>query len=92
MHYYPPVPVLVAAKSPGLAAFLSFLWLGVGNLYAGQTALGVVFLLVNIPLIILGWTVIGMLVAFPVWLVVVIVSMVTASQAASEYNRRFGIR
>lgn len=88
---YYPVP-MAPPKSPGLAAFPSFLWLGVGNVYAGQTGLGIALLLVNIPLVILGWTVIGMLVAFPLWLIAVVISMVTAAQAASAFNQRIYYR
>ncbi|XVS63752.1 hypothetical protein ACQPYE_36750 [Actinosynnema sp. CA-299493] len=82
---------VVTAKNPGIAVLLSLLWLGAGNLYAGQTALGVILLLVNFPLILLAMTVLGLIVAFPVWLVLVVVSIVLAMQGAKDFNRRNGI-
>ncbi|QTR01537.1 hypothetical protein J7S33_19395, partial [Saccharothrix algeriensis] len=82
---------VVTAKSPGVAVLLSFLWLGAGNLYAGQTALGIVLILVNFPLWIFALTFIGMIIAFPVWVVLAIVGMVLAAQGAKDFNLRNGI-
>ncbi|GAA1354952.1 hypothetical protein [Saccharothrix algeriensis] len=91
--YGPPAPMggVVTAKSPGVAVLLSFLWLGAGNLYAGQTALGIVLILVNFPLWIFALTFIGMIIAFPVWVVLAIVGMVLAAQGAKDFNLRNGI-
>ncbi len=42
---------VVAAKTPGIAVLLSFLWLGAGHAYAGRTAAGVVFMVTNFFLV-----------------------------------------
>ncbi|MCC8248688.1 TM2 domain-containing protein [Saccharothrix luteola] len=89
--YGMPVRGVVTAKNPGVAVLLSLLWLGAGNLYAGQTVLGVILLLANFPLILLAMTVLGLIIAFPVWVVLVIVSIVLAMQGAKDFNRRNGI-
>ncbi len=90
-HGAPMMPGVVTAKSPGIAVLLSLLWLGAGNLYAGQTALGVILIIVNFPLWLLAMTVLGLIVAFPVWLVLVVVGTVLAAQGAKEFNYRNGI-
>lgn len=90
--YGHPMPMhVVTAKSPGIAVLLSFLWLGAGNLYAGQTGLGVALIIINFPLAILGLTIFGLIIAFPIWLVLAIVGMALAAQGAKEFNQRNGI-
>jgi hypothetical protein len=89
--YGMPVRGVVTAKNPGVAVLLSLLWLGAGNLYAGQTTLGVILLLVNFPLVLLAMTVVGLIIAFPVWVVLVIVSIVLGAQGAKDFNQRNGI-
>ncbi|MFE2756965.1 hypothetical protein ACFXGA_33710 [Actinosynnema sp. NPDC059335] len=91
MPYGMPVRGVVTAKTPGIAVLLSLLWLGAGNLYAGQTALGVVLLLVNFPLVFLAMSVLGLIIAFPVWAVLVIVSIATGVQGVKNFNHRNGI-
>jgi TM2 domain-containing membrane protein YozV len=76
----------VGGKSTGIAFLLSFLWLGAGNLYVGQTALGVVLMLVNVLLWMLNLTLIGWIVSFPVWVILLIVSVVVASKGVAEQN------
>ncbi|MBB5955070.1 TM2 domain-containing membrane protein YozV [Saccharothrix tamanrassetensis] len=91
--YGAPMPIrgVVTAKSPGIAVLLSFLWLGAGNLYAGQTALGIILIIVNFPLAILAMTVLGLIIAFPVWLILAVLGMVMAAQGAKDFNHRNGI-
>ncbi|NUT49922.1 MAG: hypothetical protein HOV94_21820 [Saccharothrix sp.] len=89
--YGMPVRGVVTAKNPGIAVLLSLLWLGAGNLYAGQTTLGVILVLVNFPLILLAMTVLGLIVAFPVWVILVIVSVALGVQGAKDFNLRNGI-
>ena len=43
MQAQPQVLVIRAGKSAGLAAILSFLWCGLGQIYNGQIAKGVIF-------------------------------------------------
>lgn len=82
----PAVPVggYTAAKSPGVAALLSFLWLGAGHLYVGRTSAGAGLVLLNFFLIIISFTGIGMIVSIPVWCVVVVIAMITSANAAKE--------
>lgn len=42
MNYQGPPPVFY--KNPGLAAVLSFFWMGLGQIYNGQIAKGIVFI------------------------------------------------
>ncbi|WP_433265444.1 hypothetical protein ACQPZF_37960 [Actinosynnema sp. CS-041913] len=91
--YGAPMPIrgVVTAKSSGIAVLLSFLWLGAGNLYAGQTVLGIILIIANFPLVIIAMTVFGLIIAFPIWLVLAIVGMVMAAQGAKDFNQRNGI-
>ncbi len=43
MHYQGPPPIFY--KNPGLAAVLSFFWMGLGQIYNGQIAKGIVFII-----------------------------------------------
>jgi len=40
----PPPPPPVFYKNPGLAAVLSFFWMGLGQIYNGQIAKGIAFI------------------------------------------------
>ncbi len=60
----PPAPqaravVMVRQKSSGVAALLSFLWAGLGQIYTGQIAKGIILIVVY-PLLV--WTAIGSLI------------------------------
>ncbi|MBW4716158.1 hypothetical protein [Saccharothrix obliqua] len=89
--YGVPVRGIVTAKSSGVAVLLSLLWLGAGNLYAGQTALGVVLIIVNFPLWLLALTILGWFIAFPIWVILVVVATIFAAQGTREFNLRNGI-
>ncbi|NHC12622.1 TM2 domain-containing protein [Motilibacter deserti] len=101
---YPPVPyappqVVVAPKSAGIAYLLSFLWLGAGNLYAGQLGLGVALIVTNAFLMFFGLiglvSVVLAIVVVPLvfvgWLVLFLVSGVTAAGAVNQANARLGL-
>lgn len=87
-----PVPVRYPEeKSVGLALFLNFLWPGAGHLYAGvRTGLGITFCILNAVAFLLALTIIGIIIAFPMWLVMVIWSMIDASKLVPERNRQLG--
>lgn len=86
---YPARPIVVyAPKSAGVAVLLSFLWLGAGHLYAGQTAVGVVLLIVDFFLWLISFTVIGLIVTIPIWLILLPIAMITSANAVSSYNTR----
>ena len=67
---------LVAQKSPGLALFLSCLLAGIGQMYNGQVAKGIVLLVIEVLFwgLFLGW-------------VVSIVAMIDAYKIAEKINQ-----
>ena len=85
-------PAGAPPKSPGIAVLLSFLWLGAGHLYAEKVGTGVVLLIWNFLLVVLGFTFVGLIVAFPLWLVSAPIVMILASSAANRFNERHGFR
>jgi TM2 domain-containing membrane protein YozV len=89
--YGPPVPVpVISAKSPGIAVLLS-IWLGGGQLYVGQVAAGVCLLIWHFFLLFVTFTVIGLIVAVPLWLISFAIVASLAASEANNYNRRNGI-
>jgi TM2 domain-containing membrane protein YozV len=51
-----PVTVLVRQKSPSLAAFLSFFWCGLGQIYNGEILKGLALMVVYTPFVWFGST------------------------------------
>jgi TM2 domain-containing membrane protein YozV len=86
-----PTQGVVPAKSPGIAALLSFLWLGAGHLYTGSVAAGVILLICDGLLFLLSLTGVGLIVTVPVWLIVTPIVMILAARSASNFNQRNGI-
>lgn len=68
-------------KSPWFAVFLSFIWVGLGQLYNGNTKTGIVFILIDIFMF--GLILIGVW-GFP--LIFMIYGMWDAYQGTMEYN------
>lgn len=92
--YPPPYPqpaVVVSAKSAGIAVLLSFLWLGAGHLYAGNIGTGVALLAYHGFLVLLAITLVGSLLAIPLWLLSAPVVMFLAARAAQGFNARNGV-
>ncbi|MEW1956450.1 hypothetical protein [Kineococcus sp. NPDC059986] len=85
-----PPAVLARSRRPGVAVLLTFLWLGAGNLYAGQVGLGVTLALaqlVCLPLAGLFASVtlgVSLLVSVPVWLAAVAVAGSSARTRCRE--------
>lgn len=71
----------MSGKSAGLAAFLSFILPGLGQFYAGQGSQGVMFIIFDIIIWALGASVVGLIFAIPLYLIVVIWSMVAAANS-----------
>jgi len=63
-RYYAP-QAMVGRKSPGIAAVLSFLIIGLGQIYNGQILKGLIMLAVAI---LCGITIVGLVVSFLIWL------------------------
>jgi TM2 domain-containing membrane protein YozV len=83
--------VTIPAKSAGVAVLLTFLWLGAGHLYANRTTTGVLLIIYDFFLVLLSITLIGAIVAVPLWLITAPIVMIFAANAANDYNRRTGI-
>jgi TM2 domain-containing membrane protein YozV len=61
MQYTPPPPPPVFYKNPGLAAVLSFFWMGLGQIYNGQIAKGILFMIIYAFSWLLMFVIIGLL-------------------------------
>jgi TM2 domain-containing membrane protein YozV len=72
-----------SGKSAGLAAVLSFLWCGLGQIYNGQIGRGVVLGFVYL----ISWLLIGVLVGFITTPILWIWGMVDAYRTAERLNR-----
>ena len=88
-------PILSASypkqKSAGWAMFWNFLWPGVGYLYAGvRTSLGTTFVVLTLIFRLIGFTGIGLIVAFPAWLIMAAWSMSNVNRLVAERNRDLG--
>lgn len=78
------VPAVIhPPKNPGVAAVLSFLWPGLGQIYNGQILKAMVFIIVQIVNVFLTVILIGFLTGFIVW----VWSLVDAYKQAEAYNR-----
>jgi TM2 domain-containing membrane protein YozV len=81
----------VMAKNPGTAVILSFFIPGVGHMYAGAVAWGLVILVLHI----LNWTVILLSIGLPpaafIGLFIWLGSMKYSYKAAQDFNRRNGL-
>lgn len=79
-HYY-GAQVMAGRKSPGIAAVLSFLIVGLGQIYNGQILKGLIMLAVAI---LCGITIVGLIVSFIIWLYGVIDAYGTAKRMNQE--------
>jgi TM2 domain-containing membrane protein YozV len=78
-------PYGAPVKSTGVAVFLSFLWPGLGHLYVGDVAIGLVLGFVNLFLAFLTFVfILPGLLAFGLW----IAGMVMAANATDAHNQR----
>jgi TM2 domain-containing membrane protein YozV len=85
---YPPPAVIVAPKSAAVAVLLNILWLGVGNIYAGQVGLGIAFIVIDFFLWLTSLLVITLILTVPLWIVLFVVALVTSISAVNSYNAR----
>jgi TM2 domain-containing membrane protein YozV len=83
-------PGYVSAKSPGLAIFLTILWLGAGHFYAGQSdAKPIILVVANFVL----WALfLFCLIGILGWIPLVIWASIDARSAAIDFNRRHGLQ
>ena len=85
--YGQPPAMAIVPKSPGVALLLSLLIPGVGSIYAGNVALGVIILVASLIADVLCLVVIGFVLAPAVW----IWGMIAAYLDAQRWNRERGI-
>jgi len=78
---HPAAPVFY--KNPGIATLLSFFWMGAGQVYNGQIAKGVAFLVVYLFSILLMFVLIGFITTPILW----IIGMVDANASAKRINQ-----
>jgi TM2 domain-containing membrane protein YozV len=71
-------------KNPGLAAVMCFFWSGLGQIYNGQIAKGVAFIVVQVVNALLMFVLIGFITYPIVW----IWGMVDAYRTAEAYNMK----
>jgi TM2 domain-containing membrane protein YozV len=83
----PPVIVVRSGKSAGLAAVLSFLWCGLGQIYNGQIGKGVALIVAYVVSWFLLFVLIGFLTTPALW----IYGMVDAYRTAERLNREAGL-
>lgn len=69
--------------NPGIAALLSFLLPGLGQIYNGQIITGFVYLALAIPIGVLCFFIVGFIFAIPLW----IISVYDAYHTAERKNR-----
>lgn len=77
-HTQPPM----ATKNPGLAAVLCFFYAGLGQIYNGQIAKGIAFMVIQAINIVLMFVLIGFLTYFAFW----VYGMYDAYQTAIKIN------
>lgn len=73
-------------KSPGIAAVLSFIWSGLGQIYNGQILKGLLVMLIQAVNVALMWILIGFFLYPIVW----IWGMYDAYSVAARHNERHG--
>lgn len=79
-------------KSAGLAIFLSFLWPGVGHLYAGgDTEKGIIFTCISCVCFLISWTIIGLVLTVPVWFGTAVYTMIDSNRLVQQRNRSLDV-
>ena len=74
---------MTSGKNPVLAAFLSFLLPGLGQFYAGVNGKGVMFIIIDIILAVIGSTIVGLIFSIPAFIAVWIWSIIAAARACA---------
>jgi TM2 domain-containing membrane protein YozV len=74
--------IVVAEKSPGLAAVLSFFWAGLGQIYNGEISKGILLMVAYVISCVLMAVVIGFITTPILW----IYGMVDAYRTAEKFN------
>lgn len=80
------VQQFVPLKSKGIAVLLTFFWLGAGHLYADRIGTGIVLILIDMFLVFLAMTGVGLIIAFPVWLILFMLAALLSVSAVDQCN------
>lgn len=83
----PQVIMVKSGKSSGLAAVLSFLWCGLGQIYNGQIGKGLIFAVAYVISFLMIFIAIGLITTPVLW----IWGMVDAYKTAENLNREAGL-
>ncbi|MFZ5980697.1 MAG: hypothetical protein ACOYVF_08705 [Candidatus Zixiibacteriota bacterium] len=78
----PPPPPPVFYKNPGLAAVLSFFWMGLGQIYNGQIAKGIAFIIFYS----ISWLLMLVLIGFITTPILFIYGIYDAYKSAQKIN------
>lgn len=82
MNYQSPPPPPTFYKNPGLAAVLSFFYMGLGQIYNGQIAKGIIFIVAYS----ISWLLMLVIIGFITTPVLWIYGMYDAYKAAERIN------
>jgi TM2 domain-containing membrane protein YozV len=82
-----PTYVIRPQKSVALAVILSIIWLGLGHLYLGRIATGIILAITDLILVFIAFTWVGLFVAIPAWAILIPVVTILAGVAAQNQNR-----
>jgi TM2 domain-containing membrane protein YozV len=90
--YQQPAPQIIVTngKSAGLAVFFTFLWLGAGHLYVNKIGTGIALIIFDLFLVMLSFTFVGLILAFPAWLVTFLIAAPLAANGANKHNAKLG--
>ena len=87
MNYQQHPPPFVM-KNPGIAAVLCFFYAGLGQIYNGQIAKGIAFMVIQTINLLLMFVIIGFFTYFAFW----VFGMYDAYQTALKINSRYSDR
>lgn len=82
-----PSPAVASPKSPGVAAVLSAVWTGLGQIYNGEILLGLLLMFVQFINVLLFAILIGFVTGPIVW----VLAIVQAYRGAERYNQTHGL-
>ena len=77
----------VGKKNPVVAVLLSFLIARLGQLYAGDIGLGIVFLILGAIFAFLDSTIVGLIIGIPGYFIIWIWSMIAAANTCTRINQ-----
>lgn len=86
----PPPPTAYAVPQPKsvvVAVILGLLWLGLGQLYVGKLGFGLALVVAEFFLILISFSMVGLFLSIPAYIVLLPLSVIMAAVAAQNANR-----